>query len=410
MGSTPQRPHVVVVGAGIVGLASARALAHRFRVQVTILEAEKAVAAHQTGHNSGVAHSGLYYKPGSHKARLCVEGRAALQAYCDQHGVAYEACGKLVVATRPEQLTALETLEARGRANGLRGVRRLSGEEICEHEPHAQGLAALLVPDTGIVDYPALARALAAEVSTLGGRVLTSSRVIGLERMRDGLQLHTTAGDVGADGLVGCAGLQSDRLARLAGLDPGVSIVPFRGEYYELVPQRSHLVRNLIYPVPDPAFPFLGVHFTRKIRGGVEAGPNAVLSLARHGYTPMSFSARDVWDIARTPGFWGFAGKHMKTGWMEITRSFSKRRFAAALAELVPEVTEADLLPGGAGVRAQAMDRRGVLVDDFHLVEDDRSLHVLNAPSPAATASLKIGDWIAARIAKRLGLGEQPPR
>lgn len=395
---------IAIVGGGIVGLATARTLARSYGATVHLLEAEAALASHQTGHNSGVAHSGLYYKPGSHKARLCVEGRAAMQAYCEQQGVSYESCGKVVVATRPEQLPALDTLEERAGRNGLRGVRKLASGEIAEHEPHVRGLAALLVPETGIVDYPGVARALAAEIVALGGRVLTGARVLGIERRPGGVVLQSTAGDVEADGMVGCAGLQSDRLARLAGLDPGVAIIPFRGEYYELRPERAHLVNNLVYPVPDPAFPFLGVHFTRKIHGGVEAGPNAVLAFARHGYTRTSFSLRDALGIAATPGFWGFARKHLRTGWMEVTRSFSKRRFAAALAELVPEVVEDDLIPGGAGVRAQAMDGSGRLVDDFHIVEDARSVHVLNAPSPAATASLKIGEWIAERIAERIGL------
>jgi len=395
---------VVVVGGGIVGLATARALTCRFATAVTVVEAEPTIAAHQTGHNSGVAHSGLYYKPGSSKARMCVEGRAALQRYCEEHGVGYEACGKLVLATREDQLARLDELEARGRANGLCGLIRLSRDNIAEHEPNARGLAALLVPETGIVDYRGLAKAFQEEVGERGGRVLTGARVTAVSRRFGKIVLETTAGDVSCLGLVGCAGLQADRLARLCGVEPGVAIVPFRGEYYELVPERRGLVRNLIYPVPDPAFPFLGVHFTRKLSGGVEAGPNAVLALAREGYRRTSFSARDAWDIARTPGFWSFARRHASTGWMEVVRSFSKRRFAAALSELVPDITERDLVPGGAGVRAQAMDRAGRLVDDFHVVEDEQMVHVLNAPSPAATASIRIGDWIANRVAERLSL------
>ena len=410
--SEPSRSHsldghpldIVVVGAGIVGLATARALARGFDARVVVVETEATIASHQTGHNSGVAHSGLYYKPGSQKARLCVEARAALEQYCAERGVGFERCGKLVLATRTDQVGRLDELEARGNANGLQGLERLSADQIAEYEPHARGVAALRVPETGIVDFPGLARAFAAEVTESGGRVVVGARVTGVARRSDEIVVTTTEGEHVCHGLVGCAGLQSDRLARLCGLDPGVSIVPFRGEYYELVAERRSLVRNLIYPVPDPAFPFLGVHFTRKLSGGIEAGPNAVLALSREGYRWSSFSFRDALGIAFTPGFWGFASRNASTAWMEVARSLSKRRFAAALAELVPEVTAADLAPGGAGVRAQAMDRSGRLVDDFHVVEDERTVHVLNAPSPAATASLRIGEWVAKRVADRLRL------
>ena len=385
---------VAVVGGGIVGLATARALAGKRRV--VVLEAEDHLAPHQTGHNSGVIHSGLYYKPGSLKARLCTEGRTALVTYCASKGIPHDLCGKLVVATDESQLPRLDALEARGRENGLDGIRRLGPSGIADFEPHARGVAGLHVPQTGIVDYVAVSTAYADDVRAAGGEVLTGARVSSVRR--DGeLVLATSRGEIRARGLVGCAGLQADRFARLCGVDPGASIVPFRGEYYEIVPARRALVRNLIYPVPDPAFPFLGVHFTRKLGGGVEAGPNAVLAFRREGYTKTSFSLRDALAIAFAPGFVSFASRHLRMGLGEFRRSFSKPLFVAALRELLPELEGKDVFPAGAGVRAQAMDRKGNLVDDFLLVEGERMLHVLNAPSPAATASLAIGRVISER-------------
>ncbi len=389
-------PTVVVIGGGIVGVATAMALAGRTRVQ--LVEAEDSLAAHQTGHNSGVIHSGLYYAPGSLKARLCTAGRELLYRFCAEHGVPVERCGKVVVATRPEQLPRLAALEERGRANGLVGLRRLRPEEIRELEPHAAGLAALHVRETGIVDYAAVTRAMAEVVRRQGGSIATGARVRRLAQRGDEVVVETTAGEYRAEFLVCCAGLQSDRLARLAGLDPGVRILPFRGEYYEVVPARRDLVRNLIYPVPDPAFPFLGVHFTRRVNGIVEAGPNAVLALRREGYCRTSFSPRDTWSTLSYPGFWRLAKRLARTGAAEMWRSWSKGAFVKALQELVPELRRDDLTGYGAGVRAQALDRDGKLLDDFHLVEGERQLHVLNAPSPAATASLAIGRHIAERV------------
>jgi len=395
-------PTVVVIGGGVVGVATAMALAGRTRVQ--LVEAEDSLAAHQTGHNSGVIHSGLYYAPGSLKARLCTAGRELLYGFCAEHGVPVERCGKVVVAARPEQLPRLAALEERGRANGLVGLRRLRPEEIRELEPHAAGLAALHVRETGIVDYAAVTRAMAEVVRCQGGSIATGARVTRLAGRGSEVIVETTAGTYRADYLVSCAGLQSDRLARLAGLDPGVRIVPFRGEYYEVVPARRYLVRNLIYPVPDPAFPFLGVHFTRRVNGTVEAGPNAVLALRREGYCRTSFSLRDTWSTLAYPGFWRLATRYARTGATEMWRSWSKGAFVEALQELLPEITSDDLTGYGAGVRAQALGRDGKLLDDFHLVEGERQLHVLNAPSPAATASLAIGRSIAERVLNRLGI------
>ena len=386
---------VAIVGGGIVGAATGMALARRGGVRVVILEAEPTLAAHQTGHNSGVIHSGLYYKPGSLKARNSVEGREALYRFCEEHAVPHERCGKLVVATEASEIRALDELERRGRANGLDGLRRLRGEELSDYEPSVVGVAGLLVPETGIVDYGAVTRVYAGIVSACGGEVRTGARVLRVVRRSSGLVLETASGPVEARTLVNCAGLQSDRVARLCGVDPGVTIVPFRGEYYEVVPRRRSLVRNLIYPVPDPRFPFLGVHFTRMIGGGVEAGPNAVLAFRREGYTRTSFSARDTAAMFAWPGFWRMAAKYWPMALGEWHRSFSSRAFVKALRRLVPDLRADDVRRAGAGVRAQALDPQGRLVDDFRIVQADRMVHVLNAPSPAATASIVIGEAVA---------------
>lgn len=391
----------VIVGGGIVGLASALALlARRPGASVVVLEKEPGLASHQTGRNSGVVHSGLYYKPGSLKATLCTRGRTLLERFCEKHGVPLERCGKIVVATREEELPRLEELERRARENGLRGARRIGSEELRQYEPHARGIAALFVPETGIVDYREVAAAYAREIGRRGGEVRTSARVARIEPRSDAVVVGHGPEEIEARVLVGCAGLASDRIARLAGMAPSVAIVPFRGEYWMLAPERSNLVRNLVYPVPDPSFPFLGVHFTRRIGGGVEAGPNAVLALAREGYRRTSFSPRDAWDTLAWPGFWRMARRHWRSGMDEQWRSLSKRAFAHACAALVPEVRVEDLRPGGAGVRAQAVARDGSLVDDFVIAQGERMVHVLNAPSPAATASLAIGEEIAARAAR----------
>ncbi|MDD5306196.1 MAG: L-2-hydroxyglutarate oxidase [Deltaproteobacteria bacterium] len=394
---------VAVIGGGIVGVATAMALVRSPGLSVVVLEAEDRLAAHQTGNNSGVIHSGLYYKPGSLKAKNCAEGRDSLYRFCAEHGIAFERCGKLVVATSPSELTALDQLEQRGRLNGLSGLRRIGPEEIRELEPHVSGIAGLHVPETGIVDYCSVTEAFAKRVREAGGEVRLSTRLKGVVREEGGMVLETSRGEVRCGFLVNCAGLQSDRVARLAGVDPGLRIVPFRGEYYEVVPERAQLVRNLVYPVPDPAFPFLGVHFTRMIRGGLEAGPNAVLALKRHGYRKWSFSAGDVLEFVLYPGFWRMAARHWRMGLGEALRSLSKRAFVRALQRLVPELDVRDVRQGGAGVRAQALERNGALSDDFRIVHADRMVHVLNAPSPAATASISIGRTVASAVLERIG-------
>jgi L-2-hydroxyglutarate oxidase LhgO len=393
----------VVIGGGIVGLATSLALlARKPGASIVVLEKEAALAAHQTGHNSGVIHAGLYYKPGSLKATLCTRGRALIERFCEENGVPFERCGKVVIATSDAEVPRLEELERRGRANGLVSLRRMSPDELREREPHAGGVAALLVCETGIVDYSEVARAYGRVFQGRGGEIRTRASVTAVRRYGERVVVESMAGAVEARVLVACAGLQSDRIARLAGLKVDVAIVPFRGEYWLLAAERGDLVRHLIYPVPDPAFPFLGVHFTRRIGGGIEAGPNAVLALARETYERASFDARDAWSTATWPGFWRMAARHWRAGVTEQARSLSRRAFARACAALVPDVREEDLVPGGAGVRAQAVSRNGALVDDFAIREADRMVHVLNAPSPAATASLAIGEEIAARASRWL--------
>lgn len=392
---TDLRCDVAVVGGGLVGAATALALADRHGLRVVVLEAENRLAAHQSGHNSGVIHSGLYYKPGSLKATLCVQGARDLVRFCEEEGIAHERCGKLVVATREDELPRLDELERRGQANGLVGLQRLRGEQIREHEPHAVGIAALWVPETGIVDYPAVARAYGKRIQALGGEVWTGARLLGVRRDGGNLVAETTRGAVTCELLVNCAGLQSDRVAKLCGASVDVQIIPFRGEYYELVPGRRSLVKGLIYPVPDPRFPFLGVHLTRMIGGGVEAGPNAVLALKREGYRWRDISPRDMTSTATWPGFWKMATRFWSIGAFEVWRSLMKSAFVRDLQRLVPEIRTEDLYRSGAGVRAQAVDRTGGLLDDFRIVRSDRAIHVLNAPSPAATASLAIGRKVA---------------
>ncbi|HWR20969.1 MAG TPA: L-2-hydroxyglutarate oxidase [Verrucomicrobiae bacterium] len=401
-----QRYDIAIIGGGIVGMATAMALVSRWRPSLIVLEAEDRLAAHQTGHNSGVIHSGLYYKPGSMKARTCVEGREAMFRFCQEHGIPHERCGKLVVATHVSELPALEELERRGTANGLRGLRRLGPEEIHEHEPHASGVAGLLVPETGIVDYTQVTHALAELTGKAGATIQTGARVYRIHSNTGELLLETTRGEVRCRYLINCGGLQSDRIARMTGVDPGLQIIPFRGEYYELVPERHSLARNLIYPVPDPRFPFLGVHFTRMIHGGVEAGPNAVLALRREGYRQWSFAVADTQEMASYAGFWRMARRYWKTGFGECYRSLNKRAFVKALQRLIPELDLDDVRRAGAGVRAQAVEPSGYLVDDFRIVETERMIHVLNAPSPAATASISIGRTIANLAAKRFDLPE----
>jgi len=396
---------VVVVGGGIVGLATARALQqHMPDTVVTVVEKEHHVAAHQTGRNSGVIHSGIYYAPGSQKAELVASGRRLLDDFLDQHGIAHERCGKVVVALDAEEVPRLDALEERGRGHGL-AIRRLSPGELRELEPHSRGVAALHVPETGICDYRAMCEALVGDITGAGGAVRTGVEVISIEESSIGVRLRLESGEVvSADWLTNCAGLHSDRVARLAGASTAASIMPFRGEYYELRPSASGLVRNLIYPVPDPRFPFLGVHFTRMVDGSVHAGPNAVLALAREGYDWTTVDRRDLWEVASNPGAWRLARRYWRTGAGEIHRSLSKKAFVAALQRLVPEGTAEDLVPSAAGIRAQALRRSGDLVDDFEFADGQRSVHVVNAPSPAATASLAIGDAIARRLVTRVPL------
>ncbi len=395
---------VVVIGGGIVGLATAAALLERHDLDLVVLEKEARLAAHQTGHNSGVIHSGIYYEPGSAKARTCVTGRELLYRFCAEHHVPHERCGKVVVATTAEQVPLLERLAARGRANGIEGIRHLGPDDLREIEPHARGAAALHVPVTGIVDYSLVADALRAVILRRGGGVATGAQFVSLQRQDGAMVLETTIGAVRCRNLITCAGLESDRVARACGVEPGVRIVPFLGEYSELRRDRRHLVRNLIYPVPDPRFPFLGVHFTRRIDGRVEIGPNALFTLAREGYSRTSLSLRDAAEALTYPGFWRLAGRYWKTGFGELWRSLSRRALVHAVQELVPEVTVEDLEHGGAGVRAQAMGPDGSLLDDFHIVEGPGMLHVVNAPSPAATASLAIGAELARRAAASFSL------
>ena len=403
---TDSRYNVIIIGGGVVGLGVALEITRRFpRLRLLLVEKEDRVARHQSGHNSGVIHSGVYYKPGSLKARLCVTGAAAMVEFCREHGIAHNVCGKVIVATHADELPRLEELRKRGEANGLKGLRLIGPDELHEIEPHASGLRALVVPSTGITDYAVVCQKYAELISARGGTVLTSAAATGIRRLADEIVVETRQGEFSTKSLINCAGLFSDRISQMAGDDPAVMIVPFRGEYYDLVPERASLVRALIYPVPDPQFPFLGVHFTRRITGRVDAGPNAVLALAREGYRHTDISVRDLASSVAFPGFWRMAARHWRSGIDEWHRSFSKAAFVHALQRLLPEVTEQDLVPGGSGVRAQALKPDGSLVDDFQFVTSGKVLHVLNVPSPAATASLSIGKAIVDTAADNLGLG-----
>jgi (S)-2-hydroxyglutarate dehydrogenase len=396
---------IAIIGGGIVGMATAMALVQGSSAKVVVLEAEDHLAAHQTGHNSGVIHSGLYYKPGSLKAKNCVEGRLAMYAFCQEHGIAYDNCGKLVVATSEAEIPALDRLEERGLANGLVGLRRMNSlKELQEYEPHVNGIAGIHVPQTGIVDYNQVTDTYGEIVKQNGGEIRLNSRVTKITRLPNEIVLETATGDVHTRNLINCAGLQSDRVARMAGVDPKLQIVPFRGEYYELVPEKQYLVKNLIYPVPDPQFPFLGVHFTRMVHGGIEAGPNAVLSFKREGYSHWAFNVKDTATFGLYIGFWRMALKHWKMSIGEFYRSFSKPAFVKALQRLLPELQVEDVHASGSGVRAQALEPDGKLTDDFRIVEAECMVHVLNAPSPAATASISIGKAIAAMAHKNFKL------
>jgi len=391
---------VVIIGGGIVGLATAFRLGQSLpKAIITVLEKENGVGLHQSGHNSGVLHCGLYYKPGSMKARLAVSGIRQMIAFCEEHAITHDICGKLVVAAKHEELPRLRDLFDRGQQNGLGGLEMLGPEGMHEVEPHVGGVAAIRVPEEGIVDYAAVCAALVRCIAARDGRVITQAWVTSLEKKQSHWIATTTAGEYESDFIVNCAGLHCDRISALAGEKRALRIVPFRGEYYKLKPDRQFLVRNLIYPVPDPKFPFLGVHFTRLIHGGIEAGPNAVLALKREGYRKTDFSARDLIDTLTYLGFWRFVQKYPRMCFNELRRSFSKKLFCQSLNALVPEVRPEDLEPGPTGVRAQAITPAGETVQDFSFVKGDRALHVLNAPSPGATASLAIGQEIANQLA-----------
>jgi L-2-hydroxyglutarate oxidase len=400
---------LTIIGGGILGLAAAlKITAAHPRLRLLLLEKEAALARHQTGNNSGVIHSGLYYRPGSLKARSCVTGRKELIAFCDEHAIPYEICGKVVVAISEQELARLDELHRRGTANGLKDLEIIGPERLKEIEPHTTGIRGLFVPETGIVDYRNVAAAYAGKIRNNGGDIRLSQRVVGMLDRPDEIVLQTSGGDYRTKHLINCCGLQSDIVAQMiGGENPDEEehrIIPFRGEYYKIAPEREFLVRNLIYPVPDPTFPFLGVHFTRMARGGVEAGPNAVFAYAREGYRHTDVNLGDLWRTISFKGFWAITGKYWRTGFGELYRSLSKAAFVRALQKLLPEIRESDLVPGGAGVRAQAVSASGALVDDFVIKQSRNAIHVLNAPSPGATASLAIGQSIAEMAANNFNL------
>jgi L-2-hydroxyglutarate oxidase len=396
---------VIIIGGGIVGLATALQTLRRFpSTTLTVLEKEDSLAAHQTGRNSGVIHSGIYYKPGSLKARLCVAGAAAMVQFCQQNSIPYDVCGKLIVATEQSELAGLDELFRRGTENGVPGLRMLSPEQIRELEPETGGLRAIEVPGTAITDYRIITEKYAELTTALGGVVRRGVKVIGIRAANAETVVETTKGSFSASVVINCAGLHSDRIARMAGVDLALKIVPFRGEYYTVHPREDFKLRRLIYPVPDPRFPFLGVHLTPKIHGGMEAGPNAVLALKREGYTKTSVSAADVADFVSYGGFWKMARKFWRNGMGEYYRSYSRHAFLHALQRLVPRLTLDDLQPGGAGVRAQALGRDGKLIDDFAFAHSPGMLHVCNVPSPAATASLVIAEEILSMMQSRFDI------
>jgi L-2-hydroxyglutarate oxidase LhgO len=386
---------IAVIGGGIIGLATAMALAERFPgSRLLVLEKEDGVAQHQTGHNSGVIHAGIYYRPGSYKARLCVDGVRLMKTFCESHGIEYEECGKVILATSKDELGPLELLRKRGTANGVPGLRVLAPEELREIEPHAVALRALHSPHTAIVDFTRVASAMARRLENAGVEIRTAAALVSVQRAEGRLNLETSRGLARSRYAINCAGLYADQVARSMGAETDVRIIPFRGEYYTLRPGQS-VVRGLIYPVPDPRFPFLGVHFTKRITGEVEAGPNAVLAFAREGYRMRDIRLRELAQTLGFAGFWRMAAKYWRMGLGEFQRSLSKRAFWHGLQRLVPDIREDDLLPGGSGVRAQAVSADGSLLDDFSIVESPNAIHVLNAPSPGATASIAIGGHIA---------------
>jgi len=392
---------LAVIGGGILGLTSAYEYCTRYPERtVIVLEKESTLASHQTGHNSGVIHSGIYYKPGSQKALTCTVGIKKLTDFAKRFNVPHETCGKLIVATDESELARLDTLYKRGEENGLKGLSLIDGFDIKNYEPHVQGIKAIHVPETGIIDYGKVVETLAKEFQTQGGEILLNTEVLGLVQSQTNIIITRDHIEIHAKSVLNCAGLFSDKIASMTETELDIQIIPFRGEYYTVKEEKHHLVNNLIYPVPDPRFPFLGVHFTRRITGEIEAGPNAVLALAREGYKKTDIVLKDIVDMARFPGSWHMAKKYWFTGLGEQWRSFVKPAFVKALQRLIPEITSNDLIPGGSGVRAQAVLKNGSLVDDFFFIKKENILHVLNAPSPAATASFAIAEQIVNQIEK----------
>lgn len=387
---------VAIIGGGVLGLSSAMHLLKTHpQIKLTVIEKGADVAGQQTGHNSGVIHSGIYYRPGSLKAQFCVNGRTSMVEFAQQHDIPYDRCGKLIIANRPEELPRLETLFERGQANGVEGLEMVGPERVAEIEPHVTAIKALWSPATAIVDFSEVTRQYARQVTESGGLVELNTRVTGITTRTDGVVVQTNRGERQAKHLINCAGLHADRIASMMGVDHDLQIVPFRGEYYTLKKDREDLVRGLIYPVPDPDLPFLGVHFTRNVKGYVEAGPNAVLATAREGYRKRDFNFGDFTETLRFPGFWRVAAREWRTGINEVNRSLRKSVFTRDLQKMIPEVEADDLTTGGAGVRAQAVRRDGTLLDDFAIEQTQQAVHVLNAPSPGATSSLEIGKHIA---------------
>lgn len=395
---------VIVIGGGIVGLATAlRLKEQKPQIRLVIIEKENEVAKHQTGNNSGVIHSGLYYKPGSLKAINCISGYHKLLDFCENEDVPYELCGKIVVATNKNHLPILDGLYERGQQNGLANLKKLSVEEMKEIEPHVHGIAAIKVPQTGIVDYKIIAQKMVSKIQELGGDMRLGEQVSSISQVEGRSTVVTSKGSYEGKLLVNCAGLYSDKVTQMTESKPiDIRITPFRGEYFELKPEKQYLVKHLIYPVPDPNFPFLGVHFTRMINGGIEAGPNAVMAFRREGYKKLDIKWSELWETLSWPGFQTVALKYWQTGLGEMYRSFSKAAFTKALQELIPEIQADDLIPGGAGVRAQACDRTGGLLDDFAIIENKQAINVCNAPSPAATSSLSIGQTVSELALKRI--------
>ncbi|KQU27130.1 L-2-hydroxyglutarate oxidase [Peribacillus sp. FSL K6-1552] len=395
-----------IVGGGIVGLSTGMALYKRFpNARVVVIEKESVVADHQTGHNSGVIHSGIYYKPGSFKARFARQGSKSMTEFCQTHGIEHDICGKVIVATKQDELPILNDLYTRGLQNEL-AIKKISVDELKEIEPHVNGLGAIRVPQAGIVNYRQVSEKIADIIKEYGGEIKLNTKVEKINEESDSVTIETNNGTLKARMVINCAGLHSDRIAAAAGYKTDMKIVPFRGEYFKLIPEKRHLVNHLIYPVPNPKFPFLGVHFTRMISGEVDAGPNAVLSFKREGYKKTDFNAKDLTEVLSYKGFWKLASKFMKEGMDEYVRSFSKKQFTKSLQELIPEIQEDDLIPAPAGVRAQALQDDGNMVDDFHIIMGKRTVHVCNAPSPAATASIEIGKEVVNRIPEQSHLLE----